>query len=54
MKGKTTAEVVYGITGLGRMDADAVRLVAPTRLHGSIENGLRDAFVRRAAGARKL
>jgi hypothetical protein len=32
--------VVYGITSLSRMEADAVWLLALTRLHWSIENGL--------------
>lgn len=40
VKGKTTVEVVYGLTSLSRMEADAVWLLALTRLHWSIENGL--------------
>lgn len=40
VKGKVAVEVVYGITSLSRMDADAQRLLALTRCHWSIENGL--------------
>ena len=40
VKGKETVEVVYGLTRLGRAEADAVWLLALTRLHWSIENGL--------------
>lgn len=39
-KGKTTVEVVYGITSLGSLAADAERLLAYTRGHWGIENGL--------------
>lgn len=39
-KGKTTVEVVYGITSLGRAQADAARLLGMTREHWGIENGL--------------
>jgi predicted transposase YbfD/YdcC len=38
-KGKTTVEVVYGITSLGRERADADRLLELTRAHWGIENG---------------
>jgi hypothetical protein len=39
-KGKTTVEVVYGGTSLGRDRADAARLLGLTRDHWGIENGL--------------
>ena len=38
--GKTEAEVVYGITSLGRDEADAKRLLGLNRGHWGIENGL--------------
>jgi predicted transposase YbfD/YdcC len=38
-KGKTTVEVVYGITSLSRERADAQRLLELTRGHWGIENG---------------
>jgi hypothetical protein len=38
--GKTTEEVVYGITSLGREEADAARLLALSRAPWGIENGL--------------
>lgn len=38
-KGKTTVEVVYGITSLSEGRADAARLLALTRAHWGIENG---------------
>lgn len=38
--GKTTEEVVYGITSLDRAAADAERLLALSRAHWGIENGL--------------
>jgi predicted transposase YbfD/YdcC len=38
-KGKTTVEVVYGITSLSRERADAQRLLKLTREHWRIENG---------------
>jgi predicted transposase YbfD/YdcC len=38
-KGKTTREVVYGITSLSRGRADAQRLLELTRGHWGIENG---------------
>jgi predicted transposase YbfD/YdcC len=38
-KGKTTVEVVYGITSLSRQRADAERLLELTRDHWGIENG---------------
>jgi predicted transposase YbfD/YdcC len=38
-KGKTTREVVYGITSLSRERADAQRLLELTRQHWGIENG---------------
>jgi predicted transposase YbfD/YdcC len=38
-KGKTTVEVVHGITSLSRQRADAERLLALTRGHWGIENG---------------
>lgn len=40
VKGRTTAEVVYGITSLGREEADPLRLLELTRAHWGIENGL--------------
>ena len=38
--GKTTVEVVYGITSLGADRADAAALLALVREHWQIENGL--------------
>lgn len=38
--GKTTAEVVYGITSLSRHEANAQRLLGLSRAHWGIENGL--------------
>lgn len=38
--GKTTREVVYGITSLSRTQADAARLLALMRGHWGIENRL--------------
>ena len=38
-KGKTTVEVVYGITSLSRERADAARLLGLVRQHWGIENG---------------
>jgi predicted transposase YbfD/YdcC len=38
-KGKTTVEVVYGITSLSRGRADARRLLGLARAHWGIENG---------------
>ena len=38
--GKSEAEVVYGITSLGRDEADARRLLGVNRGHWGIENGL--------------
>jgi len=38
-KGKTTVEVVYGITSLSRERADAPRLLELTRGHWGIANG---------------
>jgi predicted transposase YbfD/YdcC len=38
-KGKTTLEVVYGITSLSRERADAKRLLELSREHWGIENG---------------
>ena len=38
--GKTTEEVVYGITSLAREDADAAGLLGLSRAHGGIEHGL--------------
>lgn len=38
-KGKTTVEVVYGMTSLSRERADAPRLLGLTRGHWGIENG---------------
>jgi hypothetical protein len=40
VKGETTVEVVHGITSLGPGRADAARLLALTRGHWGIENGL--------------
>jgi predicted transposase YbfD/YdcC len=40
VKGRATVEVVYGITSLSRSEADADRLLALTRTHWQIENGL--------------
>lgn len=40
VKGRTTVEVVYGITSLSRHEADAGRLLGLTRAHWGIENGL--------------
>jgi len=40
VKGKTTVEVVYGITRLSRQKADATRLLGLTREHWGVENGL--------------
>jgi hypothetical protein len=40
VKGRTATEVVYGITSLSREKADAPRLLALTRAHWGIENGL--------------
>jgi hypothetical protein len=39
VRGKTTVEVVYGITSLGREKADAARLLWLVRKHWEIENG---------------
>lgn len=39
-KGKTTVEVVYGITSLSRERADAEKLLELSRKHWEIENGL--------------
>jgi hypothetical protein len=39
-KGKTTVEVVYGITRLPAQQADAKRLLHMLREHWRIENGL--------------
>jgi predicted transposase YbfD/YdcC len=38
--GVTTIEVGYGITSLSEKEADAARLLALTRMHWRIENGL--------------
>ncbi len=38
--GRTTAEVVYGITSQSRLVADAARLLGQSRDHWGIENGL--------------
>jgi len=64
VKGEATAEVIYGITSLTRDEADAERLLALTRNHWGIENGLhhtRDGTfgedrcrVRRGGGPRVL
>lgn len=40
VKGRTTTEVVYGITSLSREKADASRLLNLSRAHWGIENGL--------------
>jgi hypothetical protein len=40
VKGRTTTEVVYGITSLTREKADAARLLGLSRAHWGIENGL--------------
>lgn len=40
IKGKTTVEVIYGITSLGPQQADARRLLALVRGHWLIENRL--------------
>lgn len=40
LKGKTEAESVFGITSLGRDEADAKRLMELVRGHWGIENGL--------------
>jgi predicted transposase YbfD/YdcC len=40
VKGKVEVEVVYGITSLSELAADAEMLLGYTRGHGSIENGL--------------
>ena len=40
IRGQTTRETVYGITSLGPQDATADRLLALTRGHWGIENGL--------------
>jgi hypothetical protein len=39
-KGVTTVQVVYGVTSLGRVIADAARLLGLSREHWEIENGL--------------
>jgi predicted transposase YbfD/YdcC len=39
-QGKATVEVVYGITSLGRVVADASDLLGRSREHWGIENGL--------------
>jgi hypothetical protein len=39
-KGRTEVEVVYGITSLGELAADAFALLGYTRGHWGIENGL--------------
>jgi predicted transposase YbfD/YdcC len=64
VKGKTEVEVVYGVTSLSSLAADAARLLGYTQGHWGIENGLhyiRDETlgedrcrVRRGAGARVL
>ena len=38
--GKTSVEVVHGITSLGRSGTDAARLLGLTRGHWGVENGL--------------
>lgn len=51
-KGRTTAEVVYGITSLGPEEADAARLLELVREHWRIENCLhwvRDVTLREDA-----
>ena len=40
VKGRTTTEVVYGITSLSRRRADAAKLLGLSRAHWGIENGL--------------
>jgi hypothetical protein len=40
VKGRTTTEVVYGITSLSRQKADAARVLGLSRAHWGIENGL--------------
>ena len=40
VKGRTTTEVVYGITSLSRQKADAAKLLGLSRAHWGIENGL--------------
>jgi hypothetical protein len=40
VRGRTTTEVVYGITSLSRQKADAARLLELSRGHWGIENGL--------------
>ena len=40
IKGRTTVEVVYGITSLSRERADAARLLGLVRRHWGIENRL--------------
>jgi hypothetical protein len=40
VNGAVTVEVTYGITSLGRLGADAGRLLDLTRAHWGIENGL--------------
>ena len=40
IRGVTTRETVYGITSLSAEEADAQRLLALTRGHWGIENGL--------------
>ena len=40
VKGKATVEVVYGITSLSRLAADAGALLGYSRGHWGIENGL--------------
>lgn len=40
VKGRTTVEVVYGITSLSRTTADATQLLGFLRGHWGIENGL--------------
>jgi hypothetical protein len=40
IKGKTTVEVVYGITSLSPEEATAERLLGLTRAHWKIENQL--------------
>jgi predicted transposase YbfD/YdcC len=64
VKGKTEVEVVYGVTSLSSLAADAARLLGYTQGHWGIENGLhyiRDETlgedrcrVRRGSGARVL
>ena len=39
-KGKTTVEVIHGITSLSRKRADARKMLALVRGHWGIENGL--------------